>query len=211
MAANADQHDLDGDGLGDICDPETIVTANATLPAGEYTFINLTITNSSTLTLESDSSRTGYKGVVINTENLTINAGSSISADGMGYRSGQGPGGAGYTHGGTYGGKGGNNDAATYGSALAPTDLGSGGGHSWGGGAIRLDVSGALTADGTISANGATSGSATCRTFRYCNNKEVLFGSSVRRHGFCTETAERHLDCCVGNIDTKLTLLSPTL
>ena len=101
-------------------------------------------------------------GVTINAANVTVDAGSKITADGQGYVTGCGPGGAAanaYTSGGSYGGKGGGSSGPTYGSALAPTDLGSAGGAygpAWsaGGGAIRLIVSGTLTNNGVISANG---------------------------------------------------------
>ena len=102
-------------------------------------------------------------GVTINAANVTVDAGSKITADGQGYVTGCGPGGAAvddYTSGGSYGGKGGGTSSGpTYGSALAPTDLGSAGGAygtgwSAGGGAIRLIVSGTLTNNGVISANG---------------------------------------------------------
>jgi len=99
-------------------------------------------------------------GVTLRAANMVVAAGSKISADGQGYETSQGPG-AGPTQndGGSYGGRGGWNSGTTYGSATAPTDLGSGGGSdtgdwSHGGGAIRLDVSETLTLDGEVTANG---------------------------------------------------------
>ena len=130
------------------------------------------ITNNAVLTLNSNTSLAGFKGVKITADNITVEAGSSISADGTGYGSCAGPGAAtrctGYGGAGAgYGGKGGNsfyNDGAgpTYGSAMEPTDLGSGGGDasfyyfpgSPGGGAIRLIVNNTFQNDGSISANG---------------------------------------------------------
>jgi hypothetical protein len=113
FAGVASPSDLDGDGILDSEDPETIISTNITLDAGEYTFKNLVITNNSVLTLNSNTSLEGFKGVKINAENLTIDEGSSISADGKGYPAGEGPG-AGrpgpnswYGSGGGYGGKGG--------------------------------------------------------------------------------------------------------
>lgn len=120
------------------------------------------------------------QGVTINVANVTVDSGSVISADGQGYvgvtcgTPGAGPGGGPNNcnnngNGGSYGGKGsGPNTAsvATYGSSLTPTDLGSGGSGGWstwpngpgqggnGGGAIRLNISGTLTNNGVISANG---------------------------------------------------------
>lgn len=75
---------------------------------------------------------------------------------------GQGPGGSSaYTIGGSYGGRGSGASAPTYGSYLTPTALGSAGGGAggWalGGGAIRLIVSGTLTNQGAITANGTSS------------------------------------------------------
>jgi len=106
--------------------------------------------------------------------NLSIAEGATVSANAMGYPAEQGAG-AGikethYPSGGGYGGRGGSTSYSTggesYGSAVAPVDLGSGGGSygrsgsttgtgGTGGGAIRLDLSGTLTLDGTISSNGS--------------------------------------------------------
>ena len=121
-------------------------------------------------------------GVAIDAVDILVDATSKITADGKGYAgaapyylAGAGPGaGLGGSGGGTgagYGGIGGVNTygragGGVYGSPLAPTDLGSGGGsddHSgdWGGnggGAIRINASGTLTLDGTISANGVNGG-----------------------------------------------------
>ncbi|HNQ90059.1 MAG TPA: Ig-like domain-containing protein, partial [Verrucomicrobiota bacterium] len=118
-------------------------------------------------------------GVTLSAKELVVEAGSRVSADSQGYVGGEsasigsygrGPGGApaygGGGSGGSYGGYGGAvaGQAAIYGSASAPTDLGSGGGDNSdnspggyggsGGGAIRLVVSGTFTLDGVISANG---------------------------------------------------------
>ena len=100
-------------------------------------------------------------GVVIQAQNILIQTGAVVSADGLGYPSGQGPG-AGVRHawggGGGYGGAGGTVNAgggATYGSLTQPIDLGSGGsdGGNPGGGAIELIVTGTLRVDGSINAN----------------------------------------------------------
>lgn len=155
------QSDLDGDGIPDADDPETIISTNKTLDAGEYTFKKLVITSNSSLTLNSDKLLAGFKGVKINAENITIDKNSFISADGKGYGVEEGPGAGHNRGGGGYGGKGakacwGNSyGGPTYGSAIAPTDLGSGGWVS-GGGAIRLNVSNTLVNEGKISANGAS-------------------------------------------------------
>ncbi len=101
-----------------------------------------------------------------------VPAGCSISADGLGYLHSQGPGEGQNADGGAggagYGGAGGNGDngagGGTYGDALSPVDCGSGGGNRdstrddrWGangGGAVKLVVSGILSVDGSLSANG---------------------------------------------------------
>ena len=95
----------------------------------------------------------------------------NLNVDDLGYSQGTGPG-AGATadfegSGGGYGGAGGASESgahggATYGSAIAPSALGSGGGSgadtttggSSGGGALRLSVDGTLTVNGNVSANG---------------------------------------------------------
>ena len=109
-------------------------------------------------------------GVTIDAASIEVDAGSTINADGQGYVAGAGPGGApvNSSAGGSYGGLGGDGypniaSGPTYGSLTAPTDLGSGGSAriggevgGAGGGAIRLVVSGTLTNDGVISANGSS-------------------------------------------------------
>ncbi|MDD1701220.1 MAG: hypothetical protein LUQ04_10595, partial [Methanoregula sp.] len=86
------QGDLDNDGIPDNIDPDTVINASTTLNAGEYTFLNLIITNDARLTLESNSSFSGFKGVIINANNLRIDPSSTLFADDMGYGPGQGPG-----------------------------------------------------------------------------------------------------------------------
>ena len=153
---------------------DIVIDTSMTWAAGTYAYGSVTITSNATLTLDG--------AVTLNCMNLTIESGAAVSVDGRGYAAENGPGrGASTSEGGTayggagagYGGKGGHgSDASTvtlveggpaYGSMLHPTDLGSGGGQvhglgGSGGGAIRLDVSGTLTIDGTISANGNNGG-----------------------------------------------------
>jgi len=107
-------------------------------------------------------------GVTIHAVAVQVDATGSITADGQGYAVSAGPGGApaNTSAGGSYGGLGGvgfalANPSPTYGSATAPIDLGSGGGTRCcnavggaGGGAVRLLVTGTLTNNGIISANG---------------------------------------------------------
>jgi len=105
--------------------------------------------------------------------NATVQSNASISADGRGYAgAARGPG-AGQTgsngdgSGAGYGGQGGASASgapggATYGSSQEPTDWGSAGGFpygyapdlSQGGGAIILNVTGTLTVNGSLTANG---------------------------------------------------------
>lgn len=104
----------------------------------------------------------------------SIEPGGAIMADGFGFSANQGPGAGGASQvpfltggGGGYGGYGGGangagaSGGASYGSYIAPTDPGSGGGNylgagfgSAGGGVILLKVTGTLTVNGSISANG---------------------------------------------------------
>lgn len=106
-------------------------------------------------------------GLTLSAASIQINTGGAINADGQGYVGGAGPGGApgGSSAGGSYGGLGGASNgvspSATYGSSTAPVDLGSGGNSRCcgttggsGGGLLTLTVSGTLTDNGTISANG---------------------------------------------------------
>jgi len=112
------------------------------------------------------------------TGNATVQAGGGIIADGTGYASGQGPGagkyasssasgyvGGGGGHGGYGAASGGvipGSGGSTYGSVTSPTDPGSGGGGvsetssagGAGGGAIHMNVTGALLVNGRVSANG---------------------------------------------------------
>jgi hypothetical protein len=101
---------------------------------------------------------------------VVIEPGGSITLDGKGYAAlagfGRGITSNSVGSGGGYGGNGGASSlqpgGASYGSALQPIDPGSGGGFGFGistngsegGGALRLSVVGALTLNGSISANG---------------------------------------------------------
>ncbi len=99
--------------------------------------------------------------------NAVIEPNGAIAVDGRGIGPGSGGGMAGGAHcctgGGGHGGFGGageySNGGTTYGWLTQPTDLGSGGGYvpeskSFGGGAVRLTVSGQLRVDGRLSADG---------------------------------------------------------
>jgi|GEM_PF-5357053 len=156
--------DLDKDGISDEIDPVTELNTSLILEAGEYSFKNLVVKDNAIITLKSNLSQPGFKGVKILADNFTLAQGSTITADGQGYPEGQGPGAGGfykdhnsYGHagGGSYGGLGTAPATITYGSALHPGELGSGGGQSGsGGGAIQLIISDTILIDGTITANG---------------------------------------------------------
>jgi hypothetical protein len=160
----ADFSDLNNNGLEDESEVEVIVDSNKTLPAGNYLFGNLTLTNNATIIAEGDASSSNvFKGVKITAVNLTINSGSSINADGQGYGS-DGPGSplsvsVGVYPGGSYGGVGGlNTSTSTYGSLTKPVDMGSGGyGNSRGGGAVNLVVIDTFTNNGSVFSNGIKS------------------------------------------------------
>lgn len=158
-SAFAATSDLNANGIPDDTEPNVVVSTNQTLPAGTYTFHNLTITNGATLTAQGDPTASGFKGVQITADNLSISSTSTISADSQGYGS-DGPGSSATFSGSSYGGAGEGSAANTlYGSDAQPTDLGSGGGTSArGGGALRIIVSGTLQADGAISAGGSFGG-----------------------------------------------------
>lgn len=142
-------------GLSDL-----VVTTSMTLAAGTYNFNNVTVTNGSTLALLSN--LTYSTGVTITAQNMFVDLGARISADGRGFGSAAGwrPGESGNdAGGGGYGGFGGIGGAwnnvlraggEPFGSVFYPQDLGSGGGGSGyqvggsGGGAITLIVSSTL-------------------------------------------------------------------
>ncbi len=137
---------------------------------------NLSVLNASTLfvrganvTGQLDGQWAG-RGGTLSAANVDIDATSRITADGEGYAVCKGPGSGVGGGGGSHGGSGSRQDAEVsgprYGSALQPTTPGTGGGgdpgnndnSGRGGGAIRLSVTGALTLNGTISANGLPTG-----------------------------------------------------
>jgi len=143
--------------LGDL-----VVSENMTIPAGVYVYDSIVVKTGATLTMQGSTTiDTAFKGVQIHAQNITIEDGASVSATGQGYRSRQGPGApTNFRWGGSYGGVGGGNiSTSTYGSAVQPTHLGSGGGNNSGGGAIELIVSGTLSIEGTLAADGSNTGS----------------------------------------------------
>ena len=108
---------------------------------------NLLVTGNSTITVLPE------QVLALNVPSITVEAGSSISANGKGYVTGPGSPDIFYESAASYGGVGGGlNPKPTYGSATAPIDFGSGAEGNRGGGAIRLIVDN-LQNDGVISAN----------------------------------------------------------
>jgi hypothetical protein len=149
------------------------VNGDIALAPGEYTIYELNIDSGVTLECQGDNDGDPVEGtgVIINATNINIPATAAISADGLGFRSNEGPGAGTFISdqgaGGSHGGMGGDGvsapAASTYGSESAPISLGSGGAYNWSGfdtyggtgaGAIKLVVSDTLTVDGTVSANG---------------------------------------------------------
>lgn len=147
------------------------INSNTTWSAGTYTYRDILITNNATLTLQGSytDDNDGF-GVTINARNISIDTGSTISANAQGYARDAGPG-KGYTgtssygSGGAYGGNGAaaalNNilqeNTSRYDEAFRPTKLGSGGALAAGGsggGAIIINCSELVTVNGTVSANG---------------------------------------------------------
>ncbi len=130
--------------------------------------INGTLTHDTNSTIEVNKINYTISG------NFTVALGGIVDIDSKGYAGTEGPG-AGTDHangagGGGYGGEGGIGSnlgyylggagGISYGSYLAPVDLGSGGGlknllYAPGGGAVKLTVSGTTTINGTITSNGA--------------------------------------------------------
>ncbi|WP_413294432.1 beta strand repeat-containing protein [Bdellovibrio sp. HCB185ZH] len=92
--------------------------------------------------------------------NVTINSGASLTLDYLGYKNGTGPGAGGNQGGGGHGGTGGySSGGASYDDPLGPIEMGSGGGDytnmgGFGGGALKLTVTGTLTVNGSLTANG---------------------------------------------------------
>lgn len=156
-------------------DEDITISTNATWAAGTYTYRDITITNNAILTLQgSYTDDSDGVGVTINARTITIDTGSSISANSQGYIHESGPGkgylgSSGYGSGAAHGGNGAaaalNNisqeNTAIYDTGFRPTKLGSGGALAaggTGGGAVIINASSAVILNGTISANGGAGG-----------------------------------------------------
>lgn len=140
------------------------IAADCNWDPGTYTFTGTLTVNPGVYASGGLSSSPGQ--VVLISDNITVNG--VLHAGALGYGPNSGPGqGAQLYAGGSYGGYGGLNTVnGPYGSITQPTDLGSGGytnpaggyGGGAGGGALKLVVSGTLTVNGLISADGTGSG-----------------------------------------------------
>ena len=125
--------------------------------------VNLTIGTNGVLSHYQNLLAETYRMNLTLAGNLTVLSNGAIKADALGYGIGQGPGAGTGLYGGAHGGVALGSATAlnlkTYGSIIAPTNIGSGGGAGAGGGAILLTVAGTTTvaAVGTISANSAIS------------------------------------------------------
>jgi len=145
--------------------PGLYIDENTELPAGEYFFENVTVTNNATLTLltDNESDTDNFRGVKINATNVTIDSGATISSNNNGFFIGPGT----MTDnqsGGSHGGKGEwAEEEYVYGSAVYPKNLGSGGAiqnpYYKGGGAIWIEASDTVINNGVVSATGGGSAS----------------------------------------------------
>ena len=162
--------------LPSSCTISNIVLANNN-GASLGSLQNLTLTNNSVLTHSRNWSSEQYR-MDLSVANLSVGPSAKVAADGFGYAAWWGPGAPGNrlqqptpsVTNATHGGWGWGSTNAPYGNPYCPTNLGSGGDGYWGqglgaewpnnyvtipygGGAIKLRVSGALTVYGTISAD----------------------------------------------------------
>ncbi|MBE0539810.1 MAG: RHS repeat protein [Verrucomicrobia bacterium] len=165
----------------DLVDSTATVEAGVNLVRAERDFrIRGTETNSSWLGLYAPS---GTLSVVAS--NLTVETNCTIDVSGKGFAPRQGPGTpipelSGASHGGRGGGP---QARAAYGSAVRPTELGSGGWNSAGGGAIALVVSATLQLDGTLTANGLIGGGASAGGSILLEVGELAGGGSIQANG----------------------------
>src|SRR3989344_5549140 len=181
VTVTADSMTLSGGSAFTLADGQVLNISAITLDGGSTMTLSGTETiNSNTLTISGNSTLgvLSLKTLALTIPNLTIDSGSTITADRKGYGfssgSGNGPGAPPSTYdpanpgpyymGASYGGIGyTSNSSLLYGSETAPVDFGSAGNVTTsaarGGGAIKLTISGTLTNNGTVSAGGGPTGS----------------------------------------------------
>ncbi|MFH1745533.1 MAG: immunoglobulin domain-containing protein [Planctomycetota bacterium] len=151
-------------------DNDDITVDGCTLTVnGAHPFNSLHVMNGGVVTHSLNDDTQEYTIDLTIATDVSVDATSRIDVNARGYTCANGPGAgtsSNYGAGGGYGGEGGFNEnlqagGAAYGSIIAPTDIGSGGGGGYlgaiggsGGGAIRLQVTGTLQIDGQISAVG---------------------------------------------------------
>ncbi|NLB55949.1 MAG: hypothetical protein GX811_09330, partial [Lentisphaerae bacterium] len=143
------------------------VDGNAVIFAGG------TLTHSINSTVESNRLNVAVGG------DMTIYNGASVDVKGKGYATSQGPGGTSGVNGGSYGGRGHATSKLCYGSIMAPTNIGSGGGYGGGGGAIRLAIAGQLVHNGIMNAEPVTAGHPTGAAGSIWLTFASLYGAGV--------------------------------
>ncbi len=153
-------------------DGRLVLRSDTPFYTGQYIFNSITVADSGTIQfvpyIEGGGIYTNDQGVTLQVNNLTVDSGGLLTASGLGYGRGEGPGAGSVdnyrTGGGGHGGQGGDGarpgaiGGIAYGSVFEPTTLGSGAGDlsdsGAGAGAIHLVVSDIFLLDGTLAANG---------------------------------------------------------
>ncbi len=142
------------------CEDITVGTNAMLIVDQPYLFSNVTIKAGGLLRHDGnfDSEKLRLNVTVIS--NLTVDAGGAIDVSRRGYGTGKGPAPGPNGGGSSHGGQGKFGPAVTYGSLVAPTNLGSGSNPNqgydkdWGGGAAILAVGGTTTLNGSMVAEG---------------------------------------------------------
>ena len=163
---------------------------------------NMSLTDSTIYCQYSSISGNGTGRTFNVTGDLTVGTGVTIDGIGLGFNTSQGPGKpVGASGGSGHGGEGGfwNHYQAggpggpCYGSVTNPSSLGSGGYREKGGGAVRLDVGGTVTVDGTINMDGNSSSTGDrgggAGGAIYINATSVLGSGTLRAKGSKTLNA----------------------
>jgi len=148
------------DVAGDLTVTGAVVNAFCTHPVLVKVTGNLYVRTNGVISHAPNGATEAYKLTLQVGGNMVIDKGGSLNADGKGYGRGLGPGrGSGANANGqpaaSYGGLGGDYIKQTYGSLLAPTNLGSSA-YALAGGAVIATVAGTSTVNGTISARPLT-------------------------------------------------------